>query len=131
MTAFEVSGSELPEDIAAALREAQLYRADCRRRQVAAVAVCQGRIRGIGWNMLAVGSCTKGDCPRGLMSYAEVPAFSSYSNNCAAIHAEDMALTEALSQGGADTIYVTCRPCPDCRILCEDAGVQVVVVNNL
>ena len=85
----------------------------------------RGAIVGFGWNGLADGSCLGGDCPRGLLSYSDLPANSPYGGNCAAIHAEDSALR--MSEH-CRVLYVTEVPCPDCEVLIEDYGCQVVVV---
>ena len=102
---------------------------DCRRRQVAAVLVApSGDIVGKGWNGLRRGSCRGGDCPRGLTTYAEVPAFSEYASNCAALHAEVSAITEAGERARGAALYVTCAPCPDCARAIVAAGVASVTV---
>lgn len=116
--------SNIPQDVLDYLRGARIA-ADCRRRKVGAVATTKGRITGVGWNGLPTGSCTAGDCPRGALSYDQVPAFSPYAGNCDAVHAERSALKMSPY---ADTLYVTCQPCPDCEVLIEDYGVKSVIV---
>jgi len=98
-------------------------RADCTRRRVGAVIVdATGRVVGTGRNGAAAGrpGClSAGACPRGRLSYDDVPLGSSYSNgpgNCIALHAEINALLYSASPqaraGG--TIYVTDIPCLEC-----------------
>ena len=103
--------------------------ADCNRRHVGAVVVDgYGRLIGVGWNGLRDGSCSRGECPRGKLSYGEMPAFSSYSGNCAALHAEDSAIRMAGPRCEGGTIYVTCPPCPECEEIIEANGLRVEVV---
>ena len=106
--------------------------ADCRRRRVAAVVEdADGKIVGVGWNGLTSGSCGSGECPRGLLSYEELPARSSYNGNCTALHAEDSALRAAGTRAAGGTVYVTATPCPECEVLLEDYQVSRVVVVDL
>lgn len=101
--------------------EAVMAQADCRRRVVGAILVQQDTVVGEGWNGLENGfSCLGGECPRGLASYADVPARSDYSSGsgaCAALHAEARAIQAAglLADGGH--MYVTYEPCPWCAEL--------------
>lgn len=108
--------------------------ADCSRRKVGCVVTnVRGHVVSVGWNGLRNGgSCGKQqDCPRGRMSYETVPAFSSYANNCEALHAEDSALMAAGTRAEGGTIWITCQPCPDCEILIEESRVAHVEVVNL
>lgn len=118
---------QVPEGVLTLLRSAARA-ADCRRRQVGAVYVDEKQaIVGVGWNGLPNGSCTAGACPRGLTSYEETPAFTSYRGNCEALHAEDSAF-RAAGEATGGTMYVTCEPCPGCAELCEARGARVEVV---
>lgn len=111
-------------------------RADCTRRQVGAVIVdSEHRIVSTGYNGAPSGDpgcLTDGACPRGQKSYAEVPAFSSYSN-CIAKHAEQNAIEYAWDElndrfcEGEFTVYITCEPCPDCRALIDEMALDRVV----
>lgn len=103
-------------------------RADCRRRQVGAVLMKGLEVVGVGWNALPEGSCTAGECPRGLLSYEQVAASSDYTGNCSALHAETRALADAA--GGLDkewthggVMFVTAEPCPGCALAMERADV--------
>lgn len=111
------------------LLEAASRAADCKRRRVGAVVLdAKGRIVGVGWNGLPNGSCLNGDCPRGSLSYEELPACSSYTGNCNAIHAEDSALRAAGVRADGGSILVTTKPCPGCEALIEDFGIAHVEV---
>lgn len=108
-------------------------RADCRRRQHGAVIVKDNRIVSTGYNGAASGkgSCLKGECPRGLLSYEELQTMSSYDvgpGRCLAIHAEQNALLysdRSKIEGG--TIYVTGEPCHTCRRLIGGSGLARIV----
>lgn len=118
-----------PSDRVLELLTAAQKAANCRRRTVGAVYVDEKQaIVGVGWNGLPTGSCLSGQCPRGLTSYAETPAFSSYGGNCEAIHAEDSAFRMAGDEVRGGVIYVTCEPCPGCAELIEERGARVEVV---
>ena len=102
--------------------------ADCSRRQVGAVVLHpDGWVLGWGWNALPSLSCSKGECPRGRTTYEETPAFSDYTGNCEAIHAETRALRQAGLLARGSTIYITCEPCPGCAAEIAEAGATVVV----
>jgi len=102
--------------------------ADCRRRRVGALLVKGGELVGIGWNGLPHGSCTKGDCPRGMLTYTEQPKFVGYENNCEAIHAETSAIKDAGDHARGAKLYVTCEPCGGCVEAIAEAGITDVVV---
>ena len=116
----------MPDGYVLALLSGATRAADCRRRRVGAVAVDNaGRVLSVGWNGLDDGSCLEGACPRGRLSYEELPPNSSYAGNCSAIHAEESALRATEK---CRTLYVTEVPCPQCEVLIEDDGCDVVVV---
>jgi dCMP deaminase len=76
--------------------------------------------------------CLEGACPRGLLSYDEVPAFSDYDvpgtpGFCVAIHAEVNALLFATRDTKGATAYITDQPCPGCRKALAAAGIQRAV----
>ena len=105
-------------------------RAKCTRRQVGAVVVLDRRIIATGYNGAAPGrpDCLEGTCPRGRLSYDEVPAFSDYDlpgspGFCIAIHAEVNALLFATRDTKGATCYITDKPCPDCRKALAAAGI--------
>lgn len=105
-------------------------RADCTRRQVGCVIVdVEHRVLSTGYNGSAPGgpSCLAGECPRGLLSYAQLPANGSY-DNCHAVHAEANALLFARASCRGATVYLTDQPCPTCRRLLAAAGIARIVV---
>jgi dCMP deaminase len=112
-----------------AVAEVISWRADCSRRRVGAVIVRDHRIVATGYNGSPPGgpSCLKGECPRGQLSYDEVPAGSSYQN-CIAVHAEANALMYCSREDrlGA-TLYINHDMCPDCTKLVAASGVARVV----
>jgi dCMP deaminase len=105
-------------------------RGDCRRRQVGAVLVKGNRIRSAGYNGAPAGDrgCLAGACPRGLRSAEEVPHGSPY-DDCIAVHAEANALLYADGRQDTEgaTLYVTAKPCDDCRKLVRGAGIRRLV----
>lgn len=102
--------------------------ADCSRRRVGALVVNdRGELVGTGWNGLTEGSCTKGDCPRGRLSYSELEADAPY-DNCDAIHAEDSAMRSAGDKCQGATLLVTCEPCADCKKLIDEKGISEVQI---
>jgi dCMP deaminase len=114
-----------------AMAEAVAARADCTRSAVGAILVnAQNEVRGTGYNGPPAGvpGClSAGACPRGRLSYAEIPANSDYSN-CTADHAERNAIRHA-SPGelAGATIYTTRAPCPSCWTLIRASGIRRVV----
>lgn len=103
-------------------------RADCRRRQYGSVIVKGHRIVSTGYNGAPAGQpgCLAGACPRGLLSYEEVAAMTSYDEGpgrCISVHAEANALlysSRADVEGG--TIFMTGASCPGCKKLTAGAG---------
>lgn len=100
-------------------------RSTCSRRQVGAVLVKSNRIVSTGYNGAASKKphCIDGGCPRGKLSYDEVPEGYDYNAApCVAIHAEANALLRAghsATSGGY--LYVTTEPCQQCWNLIEGA----------
>lgn len=102
-------------------------RADCIRAQHGAVIVRNRRIISTGYNGSPAGgaSCLAGECPRGLLSKAELPPNHADYSNCIALHAEQNAIAYAREPG--DTIYITGEPCDMCTKLIKAAGIERVV----
>lgn len=112
------------------ITQAVRARADCRRRRVGCVIVdTDHRIVATGYNGSPPGgpSCLAGECPRGMLSYAEQAPGGDYSN-CVAIHAEDNALRFARESVVGATVYLTDEPCDGCSELMREAGIARVVL---
>jgi dCMP deaminase len=92
------------------------------------------RVIGQGYNGVASGKvhCIDGGCPRGKMSYSEVPAGSDYNEyRCDALHAEHNAILQAgLRSCVGATLYVTDKPCQQCTNLIEHAKISRVVIDD-
>ena len=105
-------------------------RADCRRAQHGAVIVNDRRIVSTGYNGSPSGgaSCLAGECPRGLITKADLPPNTADYSNCIALHAEQNAIAYA---SRADTfgavIYITGPPCDMCSKLIAAAGIADVI----
>lgn len=107
-------------------------RSTCTRRQVGAVIVKDKRVIGQGYNGVPSGDvhCNAGGCPRGNLSYSDVPAGADYNQYpCFAIHAEHNAILQAGLAGcmGA-TLFCTAEPCTQCATLVRHAGIKEVIV---
>lgn len=99
----------------------------------------------IGYNLETGGlSCDSGECPRGLKSYEEQPAEAPY-DDCVAVHAEVRALRDFAAfaetininpeelhwveqMGEESLMYISEKPCGDCRLALEWAGLRAVWV---
>lgn len=107
-------------------------RSTCSRRKVGAVLVKDKKVIGNGYNGVASGKihCDSGGCPRGGLSYGQVPAGSDYNAYpCHAIHAEHNAILQAgIGQSGGATLYTTEPPCQQCTNLIEHAGIAEVIL---
>lgn len=106
-------------------------RANCSRRQVAAVLVLDRRIIATGYNGTPRGvtNCFEGGCAR---CASNVPSGSGLGE-CICSHAEENAITQAAYHGirtkGA-TIYVTLTPCLTCAKMIINAGIVEVVYDE-
>lgn len=103
-------------------------RAACTRSQVGAVLVKENRIISTGYNGSPAGEthCLDGGCPRGLLSYDELPPGSDYSS-CIALHAEINCLAYARDEARGGTLYVTRAPCDWCSKVIKAFGIERVV----
>jgi deoxycytidylate deaminase len=134
--------------IAGFLAEAQRladHAGSCTRAKVGAVLVDHlGLFKAYGVNMDPQGTrrCDAGECPRGLLSYEEMPPDAPYEN-CIYVHAEMVALGQVLGGGWAAApllnptaattcdqvrgwaIFVTHKPCHQCRPVLDALGVEV------
>lgn len=102
-------------------------RADCTRSKVGAILVdSNNRILSVGYNgspSKSPGCLTDNACPRGRLSYEELPALSGYQT-CIAIHAERNAILYADPEKRiGSSLYVTRSPCRDCQLLALASGV--------
>ena len=105
-------------------------RAKCTRRRVGALLVLERRIIATGYNGAAPGrpDCLAGACPRGQLSYDEVPGLGDYDRPgtpgfCIAIHAEVNALLFSTRDTKGAVAYITDEPCPGCRKALAAAGI--------
>jgi len=101
---------------------------------VGAVLVLDRRIIATGYNGAAPGhpDCLEGACPRGQLSYDQVPGLGDYDRPgtpgfCIAIHAEVNALLFATRDTKGATAYITDPPCPGCRKALAAAGIERAV----
>ena len=105
-------------------------RADCTRRRIGCVLVdADRRVIATGYNGAPAGEpgcLSSGACPRGQLSYDEVPKDSNY-DNCISIHAEANALLYARASVKGATAYITDKPCPSCAKLLRGAGIERIV----
>lgn len=106
-------------------------RADCTRSKVGAVLVDgNNRILSVGYNgspSKTPGCLTDNACPRGRLSYDELPALAGYQT-CIAIHAERNAIIYADPEKRVgSSLYVTRSPCMDCQLLALASGVRKFV----
>lgn len=103
-------------------------RAACTRSQVGALLVVDNCHTYMGYNGVPAGElhCTDGGCPRGQLSYDQLPPLGSYEN-CKAVHAEDNALRKAGAMAEGATVYITRSPCDDCTAKMQRAGVTRAV----
>lgn len=110
--------------------KAILLRGDCTRSKVGAVLVgSDHRIISSGYNGVASGvaGCLSGACPRGRLSYQERPSTDDYGD-CISTHAEFNAIlySDPEKRSGT-TLYVSRRPCVNCKELMLAEGVVRVV----
>lgn len=103
-------------------------RAACTRSQVGAVLVKDRRIVSSGYNGSPAGDthCTDGGCPRGLLSYEELPPGSDYAS-CIALHAEINCLAYARDEARGGTLYITRAPCDWCAKVIRAFGIAEVI----
>lgn len=122
-----------------------MHSSRCLRKKVGAVLYDnEGRFLSYGANINPPGEpCDEGFCPRGLLSYAEVPADAPYvaEQACTAWHAEMVALLvaqgkclgedqrlisvweKALLKGGV--MVVTHEPCHECMPRLKVLGLNI------
>lgn len=96
-------------------------RADCTRSKVGAILVSTDHRCSIGYNGApsgAPGCLTENACPRGRLSYEELPSLSgNYKQTCIAVHSERNAIVRADPNiRYKASLYVTRSPCRDCQL---------------
>jgi dCMP deaminase len=103
------------------IAQAVARRGDCTRSQVGAVVVRPDHtVAGVGYNGAPPGmpGClTDGACPRGKISYADLPGGSSYDSGpftCESLHAELNACANSRESLAGYLVYVTREPCAGC-----------------
>lgn len=106
-------------------------RANCSRRQVAAVIVKDKRIISTGYNGTPRGvvNCFDGGCPR---CASDIPSGSGLGD-CICSHAEENSITQAAYHGISTkdaTIYVTLSPCLTCAKMIINAGIKEVIYDE-
>ena len=107
-------------------------RANCCRRQVAAVIVKDHRIISTGYNGTPRGvkNCCEGGCAR---CAGDAPSGAGLGD-CICSHAEENAITQAAYHGiqvrGA-TLYCTLSPCLQCARMIINAGICEVVYEDV
>lgn len=115
-----------------AIANVMALRSSCPRRKVGAVLVeaDNSGIIALGYNDTPPGerNCGDGGCPRGLLSYGDVPPDSDYDRyRCHAVHAEVNAIIRAGRKSIGATMYVNQKPCPQCQNIIMGAGVGLVL----
>lgn len=120
------------DDYFLGIAKAVAARADCRRAQYGAVIVKDSRVISTGYNGTPAGglSCLAGQCPRGLLSSAELPHGTEDHSNCISLHAETNAIAYAdhrETQHGVLYLYGPGHPCDMCSKLIKAAGIDKVV----
>ncbi len=149
MGPIQVAGYERPgwDEYFDGIAEAATRRADCTRRQVAALLITpRNHIIATGYNGAPAGipgCASAGACPRGRQSFDVVPSRSNYASGegaCIADHAERNAVMQFLrlmDELGVDRevamamlascrMVVTCEPCPQCYALLAAVGITDV-----
>lgn len=108
-------------------------RADCSRRQVGAVILTPDyRLIQPGYNGAPAGKpgcLTAGACPRA-SSNAEglVSSYEEGPTRCIALHAEaNVLLRASWADMIGSTMYVTCEPCYQCKVLIAGTPLETIV----
>ena len=106
-------------------------RANCSRRQVAAVIVKERRIISTGYNGTPRGvkNCFAGGCAR---CASDIPSGSGLGE-CICSHAEENSITQAAYHGISTkdaTIYVTLSPCLTCAKMIINSGIREVIYDE-
>ena len=123
------------DELGLALALTVSMRADCTRRRVGAVMFsADHRTLGTGYNGYPAGKpgcLSAGACPRGRLTYEQMPTGTPYvgvDSPCGAIHAEEnlvLYVPRELRLGS--TVYVSDQPCGNCSRILSGSGVARVV----
>lgn len=106
-------------------------RANCSRRQVAAVIVKDHRIISTGYNGTPRGikNCFEGGCPR---CDSDTPSGHDLAS-CVCSHAEENSIVQAAYHGISvkdSTLYTTFSPCLQCAKMIINSGISEVVYHQ-
>lgn len=109
-------------------------RADCTRRKVGAALMLPDHsivVSGYNGGPSKGPSCLAGECPRGRLTHAELPADSPYDTGggkCVALHAEwNVLLRATWEQMKGSTLYITEEPCHICQTIIAGTPIARVV----
>lgn len=109
-------------------------RADCTRRKVGAALMLPDHsivVSGYNGGPSKGPSCLAGECPRGRLTHAELPADSPYDTGggkCVALHAEwNVLLRATWEQMKGATLYITEEPCHICQTIIAGTPIARVV----
>lgn len=116
------------------MAKAASLRADCTRRKVGAALMLPDHsivITGYNGGPSKGPSCLEGECPRGRLTYDELPADSTYDTGggtCVALHAEwNVLLRASWGQMVDSTLYITEEPCHICKVLISGTRIARVM----
>lgn len=109
-------------------------RADCTRRKVGAALMLPDHsivVSGYNGGPSKGPSCLAGECPRGRLTHAQLPADSPYDTGggkCVALHAEwNVLLRATWEQMKGATLYITEEPCHICQTIIAGTPIARVV----
>jgi dCMP deaminase len=121
------------------LAEEVSQKSSCIRRKVGAVLVQGHEVIATGYNITPADepTCIEGGCPRGQLTYLQVPGLQGYggAGTCIAVHAEvscmvDGMIGEVEYNPTLATMYVNHQCCPDCFKFLAEQRVQRVVCRH-
>lgn len=109
-------------------------RADCTRRKVGAALMLPDHsivVSGYNGGPSKGPSCLAGECPRGKLTHAQLPADAPYDTGggqCVALHAEwNVLLRATWEQMKGATLYITEEPCHICQTIIAGTPISRVV----
>lgn len=115
------------EDYFMGIAQAVALRSNCRKRQVGAIVVVDGRVVSTGYNGTPSGmrNCFDGGCDR---CNSDVAMGEGYEE-CVCVHAEENAIYMAARHGIAlrsGILYSTLRPCKGCVKAAIQTGIEQI-----